>query len=316
MGNDNAHFDVVLANAAVEYRNKKYIAGEVVPVMPVPFQSGFYTVFDKKDRFTRAKTIIGPKDYNNQVDWNTSEDPYACDDHGLADFLTDKKVKNNNKIRGSLRVRIAERLTDLLLLEREILAATLAFTYANFGASYRITLSGADQFSQPTTSDPFGVIDTAKAACFTDPNVIVMGKQVFDKLKRHPALLDHVKGGGTTSNPAKITAELMAEIFEVDKVIVGAAKYNTANKGQTASFDYIWGKHILCAYVDPAVDIDGITWAKCFGEEYANGAGNVRVKSTRDERKGGGGEWIDVNMSMRHAVVCSDIAYLIKDAIA
>lgn len=312
---DNVHYDVLLANAAVEYKNDKFIANDLVPAFTVPFASGKYTAFDKKDRFTRVKTLRGPKGEANTVDWNTTEQPYACDDHALKDFISSKMERNNNKIL-NLRTKVTERVTDLLLLEREILTAEQAFTYANFGTAFRTTLSGSAQLSEYTTSDPLAQIDAAKAACFADPNVIVMGKQVYDVLKRHPQLLDHVKGGSTNADPAKVTLENMAEVFEVDRIIVGAAKYNTANKGQTASFDYIWGKHILCAYVDPKAGLDGITWAKTFGEDFQGGAQNMRVRPYWDDKTGGGGTWIEVELSMAISVVCSDLAYLIKDAVA
>ena len=311
----DVHVDRPLSNFAVEYKNEKMIAGSVMPVVQVDKKSDEYFIYDKKDRFTRAKTIRGPKAEANEVDWHVSTAAYKAIDHALKEFLPDS-VAANADAPIVPRQKTVQQLIDLILMEREIRVMTLATTYSGFGAAYRIQLSGDDQLDQYTTSDPISVIDTGKAACFIDPNTIIMGKQVYDKIKRHPQLLDHVKGGATTAQPAKVTLELMAEVFEVDRIIVGASKYNTANKGQTASYSYIWGKDIVLAYIDPRPAMIGVAWAKTFQWKQMATEIGYKVRSWRDETRGGGGEVLETETSFDEKIVCSDLAYLIDTAIS
>lgn len=314
-GVKNVHVDGVLSNIAVEYTNKKLIAADVCPMVEVPKKSDTYFVYDKADRFTPAKTDRGPKDKANEVEWNVSTGDYSCKDKALAEFVPDSVVANADAPLRP-RAKTVEVLTDLILLDREIRVRDLTTTAANFGAAYKIALSGTAQFSDYANSDPIAVIDTGKAACFVDPNTMIMSKAVFDKLKRHPQLLDHVKGGATNSNPAKITAELMAEVFEVERILIGEAKVNTANKGKTATFDYIWPKSIVLAYIDPNSQLQGVSWLKTFlWKQMATNLG-YQVRSWRDESRGGGGEVIEVQSSVAEKVVCSDLAYLISGAVA
>jgi hypothetical protein len=310
----DVHVDQPLSNFAVEYKNPAglYIANRVAPPVLVPKQSDKYFVYDKKDRFTRPKTARGPKGKANTVDWNVSSDTYKCNDRALRDFVSDATVANSDAPIQP-RQKTAAIVTDLLLLDREIDVLGYITTYANYGSSMRTQLTGTDQFTDYTNSDPIGVIDTGKAACFMDPNYMFIGKSAYDKLKRHPQLLDHVKGGATSGDPATITAAQMAEVFEIQNVVVSSAKYNTANKGQTSIFDYIMGDSIVLAYIDAAAQMEGISAFKTFvWQQMATGIG-YKVRSYRDEEVGGGGEWIEVETSDDFKVVCSDVAYLIYD---
>ncbi|ACL05240.1 hypothetical protein Dalk_3552 [Desulfatibacillum aliphaticivorans] len=312
-GVQNVHVDGVLSNIAVEYRNGKMIAGEVFPDVEVGKKSDKYFVYDKADRFTPAQTARGPKDEANEVEWNVSPADYACNDEALKEFVPDSVVANAD-VPLRPRAKTVEVLTDLIMLGREIRVKDLATAPANFGTGFKITLSGTDQFSDFDNSDPIAVIDAGKAACFMAPNTMIISKPGFDVLKRHPQLLDHVKGGATNSNPAKVSIDVMKEIFEVDNIVIGAAKYNTANKGKTASFDYIWPKSIVLAYIDPKPELEGVSWSKAFRWKQMATNQGYKVRTWRDESRGGGGEVIEVETSLVEKVVCSDLAYLISGA--
>ena len=309
------HVDQPLSNLAVEYRNLAFIADQACPVVMVDKKSDVYFVYSQKDRFTRPKTMRGPKDKANEVDWSVTTASYTAIDYALAEFLPDSIISNSDSPL-TPRAKTVNQLQDLIIMDREIRVASLLTTAGNYGSSYKTTLTGDNQFSSGSTSDPIGVIDTGKAACFFDPNVMIMGRTVYDTLKRHPQLLDHVKGGATTGDPAKVGLQQMAELFEVERILVGRAKYNTANKGQTASFSDIWGDYIVLAYIDPAPQLIGVTAFKTFTWRQMATELGYAVRSWRDESRGGGGEQIEVQTSYDEVCVCSDLAYLISDTIA
>ncbi len=311
----DVHIDRPLSNFAVEYQNLGFIAGQVVPFVPVNNKSDSYFIYTKADKFSIPEDVRGPKAKASEVTWGSSSASYGCIDRALRDFLSDGVVANSDP-GVNPQQRTTGFLTDLLLLNFERRIATLVNTYTNYAAGCYTTLSGTTQLSDYANSDPIGVIDTAKAACFVDPNVMVMSRTVYDKLKRHPALLDHIKGGATTSNPALVGIQQMAEIFGVDRILIGKAKYNSSIKGQTATYADIWGKYISLLYVDPNPSLDGVSFAKTFRWRQMTTDLPYKVRRYRDEELGGGGEWIEVEMSVTEKVVCSDVGYLIIDAVA
>jgi hypothetical protein len=309
------HIDRPLTNFAVEYKNEAFIASQVAPFVPVNNKSDNYVTFNKEDKFSLPEDIRGPKSEANEVTWGTATGTYGCIDRALKDFLSDSMVANAD-VNINPEQRTTGFLTDLLLLGYEKRVADLVFTYGNYATSgLRITLTGDDQFSA-TSSDPIGVVDTAKDACFMEPNTIIMGQEVFNILKRHHQLLDHVKGGATSSAPAMISQEIMAEIFGVDRILIGKAKYNANKKGQTASYSRLWGKHLVVAYIDPSVTLDNLSAWKTFRWNQVSTGAGYKVRRYRDEKRGGGGQVIEVEMSVIEKAVCSDLAYIVKDAVA
>jgi hypothetical protein len=308
------HADRPLSNFAVEYSNLKFIASMVSPFVPVNNKSDSYYIYTKKDRFTLPETIRGPKDEANEVDWSTSTSSYGCIDHALREFITDALVANADPGVDPRR-RTTAFLTDLLLLAYERVIASKVTTASNYASAYKTALTGADRWNQGATSDPIADVDTGKAACFIEPNTMILGKEVWDKLKRHPAILDHVKGGATVDKPSLVRPELVAEIFDLDQVLIGKAKYNSANKGATASYSYVWGKDCVLAYVDPAAYLEGVSAWKTFRWRQLSTDAVYQVRRYRDESKGGGGEFIEVETSYDEVAVCADVAYLIDTVI-
>lgn len=313
-GHSDVHVDRPLSNFAVEYSNAKFIADMVSPFVPVNNKSDNYFTYTKKDKFTLPETIRGPKAEANEVDWSTSTSTYGCIDHALRNFLPDAIVANSDPGVDPRR-RSTAQLVDLILLAYERVISTLVTTAANYASAYKTTLSGADQWNE-STSDPIGDVDTGKAACFVEPNTMIMGAEVWNILKRHAAILDHVKGGATVDAPSLVTPTLVAEIFELDQVLVGRAKYNSSNKGATASYSYVWGKDCVLAYIEPGTSLDGVSAWKTFRWRQMSTDAGYQVRSYRDEAKGGGGEYIEVETSYDEVAVCSDVAYLVDAVIA
>lgn len=309
------HIDRPLSNFAVEYRNEKLIAPMVCPWVPVNNKSDLYITYTKKDRFTVPNTIRGPKAEANEVDWTASNDSYACVDHALREFLPDTLIANADPGVDPRR-RTNNFVTDLLLLDYELFISKLTTTYSNYGANYRTQLSGGDRWEVYATSDPIGVVETGKAACFMEPNKMWMGIEVWRKLKHHPQILDRISGGSTNANPAMVTPTLVAELFEIDELIIGRAKYNTANKGQSESFSYVWGKDVVLAYVENQPSLDGLSAFKSFRWNQLTTNAGFQTRTYRDESKGGGGEWIEVETSYAEKRICSDVAYLIDTVIS
>jgi hypothetical protein len=310
------HIDRPLTNYAVEYKNGAFIASQVAPFVPVNNKSDDFVVFTKADKFSLPNDLRGPKDEAKETTWGTGSETYACKDRALKDFISDAMAANAD-VNINPNERTTGFLVDLLLLGFEKRVRDLAFTYANYATSgLRVTLAGDDQFSSSATSDPIGVIDTAVNACFMPANTLIMGKAVYDVLKRHPQLLDHVKGGSTSQNAAKVNLQNMAEIFEVDRILVGQAKYNTSRKGQTAAYSYLWDDSVVAAYIDPSVTLDNLTAWKTFRWNQESTGAGYKVRRYRDEKRGGGGNVIEAEMSIDEKAICADLAYIVYDCLA
>src|SRR5262249_31962674 len=91
-----------------------------------------------------------------------------------------------------------------------------------------------------------------------EANTFVLGFAVYQKLIRHPDIIDLIKYGAGPGNPAIANEAALAKILSVDKVVVSKAVKNTAQKTPgTAAFTgaMIAGKNALLCYVNPSPGI-------------------------------------------------------------
>ena len=307
--------DPVLTNVAIGYTNEQYIAEMLLPSFSVKKQTDKHFVYDR-GRFrgpsNNAKRAQGANSSEVSLILTTGN-PYFAEDHALKQFVADEDV--DNAITPTSPYQDAtENVVERLMIGREIEAATLLTTAGNYGSGNKVTLTGTDQWNDYTNSDPIGDIETGKtaihAAIFQTPNVLVLGKQVYDQLIHHPAIIERVK----YSQLGVVTPELLAAVFDVEKVIIAKAGKNTANEGQTDTMGYIWGKIALLAYVAPKVAPKVIT----LGLTYVWAGKSMEVKRLRgsdeDDREGTyirAGRWYyDQN------IVASEAGYLISGAVS
>ncbi len=119
---------------------------------------------------------------------------YFCEDHALKQFVSDEDVANAITPTSPV-VDATENVTEKHLISREIeIAASLTSTAV---MTQNTTLSGVSQWSDYTNSDPIGNVrtgmQTVHSAIHLNPNTLLLGKQVYDKLIDHPAFLERLK---------------------------------------------------------------------------------------------------------------------------
>lgn len=81
------------------------------------------------------------------------------------------------------------------------------------------------------------------------PNRLAMGANVMNALRKHPAILDRIKYGGTSANPAQVNVNALKSLFEMDHLTVMQSIHNKAKQGQEADMKFIADPNaILLAY--------------------------------------------------------------------
>jgi hypothetical protein len=179
-----------------------------------------------------------------------------------------------------------------------------------------VTLSGSNQWSDETGSNPIDDIELAKETVLKNTgfelNTMILGYQVFRKLRHHPDIVDRMK---YTSSQV-VTADMLARVFEIDRILVAKAVKNTANEGATASLDFTHGKSVLLAHVAnrPGVMVPSAGYH--FSWNKPNNGLQSPISISRwysDDRKA----WrIEAEAAWDNKVVASDLGYFITSAVA
>ena len=201
-------------------------------------------------------------------------------------------------------------LINSVLLDREKRVADLAFALGTYPSANRATLSGTSQFSDYTNSDPIGVISDAIETPLMRPNRMVIGQYAWGVYRRHPKLLQALNMSGSSYGIASRKA--VAELFELDDIIVGKSYLNSAKKGQTVTQSRVWGKHISLIYQDKTANVQksgtfGLTAQ--FGDRVAD--------VQPDNEKGlHGSHRVTAGESVREVICANDYAYFLQNVVA
>jgi len=185
--------------------------------------------------------------------------------------------------------------------------ADIVFVAGTYGAQTS-ALSGANQWSDYAGSDPIGDVRYAKsvvhAASGKMPNVMVIGYQAFLKLLDHPDILERIK----YTQRGIISADIIAALFEVDKMLVGKALVDSTIEGVAESLGYVWGKKVALLYSEPSPGLKKVS----FGYQFQNRG--FSVKKWREE--GRNGDFIEAGEIRDEHVVAAATGYLYTTVVA
>ena len=305
------HQDAVLSNLSVQYKNGVMIWPYLMPVVKMSKRSDIYYVYTKADSFRLIDDSLGPTGMSNESTWSVSTDNYSVVDHGQADWLAQETIDNaDNPLKPKIDTN--EFLNLLLDIAQEKRVADIVFAAGSYPSGNKVTLSGNDQWGGSTDS-PVDNVLTAVETCFMRANTLAFGQDAWKKYRALPEVLDAVKGAtryqgspGGLASPQEVIS-----LFEVDRLFVGRAKYNSAQQGQTATYTNLWGKHMAALHIDPNPGIKTITFGTTIVEALRG------TTKTFDGKRGvKGAHHIKVTWNSTEKIVASDLGYLITDAVA
>jgi hypothetical protein len=307
-----------LTAVAIGYRNldDALIADEVVPRIPTPkkFQ---WTKYDQQDAYTVPDTKVGRKSEPTMVDFGGQLIPDEVQDFGLDDLVPNDDIEAFDampkpKTGGPINPLALSTmmLTNLVMLDREIRVAGEVFDANLYPAANKTTLAGGSQWSDYVNSNPLSAIMTALDTPLVRPNKMVIGRAAWTVLRQHPKVVQAVyksfQGAGT------ISKEQMAELLEIETILVGSGFVNTARKGQAPAYARVWGKH--CSLIYSSVQA-AQTMQPNFGFTAQFGtkiAGDIPqpAKGLR------GGVLVRAGESVKEVFPSPDVAYFFQNAVA
>jgi len=253
------HVNATMANLSVQYANDDYIGDVLVPVLNVAKKSDSYFIYPKREGFEFPDDSISSTGEPNEITKSRAASSYTAIDRSLQEKIPVTELSNQDApLDEFLDAQLM--VSEGLAFRREIRKALLLTTPGNFSGN---TSTPGDTWNSTGGGDPVADIQLAIAALFRGPGASKLygycSLDVFNVLSRHLAMRDLFKYVA----PGLATPTMLAQFFGLDDIMVGAARKQTANASQTASYSRIWGDHFGVCYAGGAT-VRNATFAKDF----------------------------------------------------
>ncbi len=308
------HVDAALSQISVAYVQSRddFIAGKVFPQVRVDKQSDKYFTYTKADWFRDEAEKRAPGTESAGTGFGiSSTNTYFADIYALHQDVPDRVRQNADAALDPDR-DATRFITQRMLLRQEMQWVTEYFSSGVWGT----TVTPGNLWSSFTTSDPIGDIDlgtttVAKATGFM-PNTLVLGFEVWQKLRRHPDIVDQFKFTSSES----VTTDMLAGLLGLDNVFIAKAIKNTTAEGVTASYSFTHGKDALLCWVTdqpgllmPSAGYNFIWQGVSEGLQTDIGISRFRMDELKADR-------IEGEIAFDMKVVASDVGYFLNNVVS
>lgn len=318
------HIDKALTNISVAYIQKadSFVAHQVFPIVGVQKQSDRYFRYYRDDWFRDEAEERGPATESAGGDYDIDNTPnYFCRKYAYHKDVTEEERTNTDTPLNADQ-DATEFVTGKLLLKKEIQWANTYFKTGVWATDVTgvAAAPGAGQFLRwdndaSTPIQDFSKQKTAMAELTGQrPNILVLGAQVYEALKNHGDILDRIR----YTQKGIVTPDLLAALFDVDRVVIAWAVKNSAAKGATENNSFILGKGALLAYSAPRPALKTATAGYTFAWTGLKGANAYGGTISRIEMPwlGQGTERIEGEMAYDMKVVASDLGTFFTDCVS
>jgi len=237
-------FDLSLSYGEFDTRanRRKYIGAKVLPPAVVGHQSANFLRLAIASVLNKVEdTVRAPKGEYTRGDFEWDQDSYVTLDHGVEEEIDDRQLA---MYRGEINAdRIhTQRAIDRVLTAYENEVATAVFNTSTWTGS-ALTTSVGTPWTTESSADPIGDIDAAgekvRAGIGMMPNTLIATDFAIKRIKRCDQIVDRLKYSGH-DDPKNVSLAALADLLEVETILVARSHKNTNDDGQTASLSRMW----------------------------------------------------------------------------
>ncbi|MCX8926231.1 hypothetical protein NOL32_26340 [Vibrio parahaemolyticus] len=230
----------------VAYRNgSTFIADRVLPDVDVDAEKFKWQEYSLDQFLTpHGDTEVSRKGLTSEIELLGTEKEDKTKDYALEFALPYSDIDEADSKADPRDMHVTQ-LSEVLLLDREIRARDVIFGESNYVHKELAQL----KFDNPDADLLSYFLDSLETPIIR-PNQITIGQTEWSKLRRNKSLIQAIKG--QVLEHGAITPQQLADILEIDRVIVGRSQYNVSRKGKTSQIAKIWNGSAAFNYINPA----------------------------------------------------------------
>lgn len=261
-----------------------FVGMAAFPIFMVPEYSATYPVMPKEALFNIHDTKRNAKGGYNRVNERFEEGYYKTNDNGL-EWPIDDRLAKIYATKFDYEAMISRLLINKILRAHEARVQAKVFNTGNFTAH-----NASVAWSSTGSAKPDSDIETGRETLRgngIEPDTLILPWKGFSWLRQNSNLKTQVyqlfKDAAKTG---RVTIEHLRTVFDIPKILIAGALYNSSAKNQDASLSAIWGSRyaMLCKTADgPESDIT----EPCIGRTFLWNEGNEEdlpiVEQYRDD---------------------------------
>jgi len=308
--------DPLLTNLAIRYSPADLVAERAFPRVIVPVPTGYYPKFPKGAWFRDEADVRGWADTAKRSGYPVGSGTYACKDVAIGKKVSDEERKYAAGPAISPDIQATAWATLKVLLRKERIVASACCTAANWASTDDIEGAWATPSSSTFIKDVETGIEVMRKATGRRPNKLIIEGATFAAVKQGADVLARIVYGGGPNDPAKVTTQMLAALFDLDECLVAGGVYSTAPEnyaGDDFTAVSIWetnaGKGAaLLLYCPPMPFIQ----EPSAGYVFATGDRYIR----RYREEGPMADIIECHEEFDFQVTGNDLGYLMYDTLA
>lgn len=232
-----------------------FIGLQVMPYFPVLEVTAEYPVMSKEALFNLLDTRRSSKGTYNRSEDEFESGYYRTNENGLERRIDDRY----EKIYGSkfaYELTIAKILLNDILRAQEYRVKTKVFNTSNFTAHNAGTAWSTSADADPKSDVDAGKEDRRAAGILCD--TLILNYSSFLDVTNCDAVKENVyQLFPDAAKTGQVSIEHLKTYFDIPKIFIAGALYNTAARQQDASLSDMWGSQycMLCKTANPGDDV-------------------------------------------------------------
>lgn len=221
-----------------------FIANQVFPVVETGLQSDNPGKVPVEQLLFQGDTKRTSGGNYNRGSFKFETFSYATEENGWEEPVDERDKKRYRHLIDAEQIA-ASRAMSVVMRNHEQRVADAVFNTSTWtGGS--LTTDVTNEWDDAANATPIADVQLARNLIYDNsglwPNALIINRKVFHNLQNVSTIIDRINsaGAGHASKPSDITVAMLAQVFDLDYILVAGVSKNTASEGQTASIQQIW----------------------------------------------------------------------------
>jgi hypothetical protein len=221
-----------------------YIGSQIAPVMEVDKVAGTFGRIPVEQLLQERETLRAPGAGYSRGSWTFVPDSYTTQEHGTEEPVDANEAEMYSDFFDA-EVVSRNRAMAAVLRNAEKRWAAKLFNPSTWTGS-ALTTTIVNEWDDYTNATPINDVEGAVRKMWDSSgiwaNALVINRHVFRNLRLCAQVIDRIasSGAGNAAKPSDITAEMLAAVFDIPKIIIGGGAKNTATESGSVAFGKIW----------------------------------------------------------------------------